>query len=183
MSTNKMIKITDAGKDTDKLTSVAVDDLMTIPADFEEKEWAEISEEIREKYVCILDDVNILPIPKPVTAKDEEELVNKFINGMRKLFTKEDNWTFLSMLETTMENCAKCNTCSDSCHLYEASGGNEMYRPNYRTEIFRRIYKKYVKKGWYYLPLLQVTADIAVMLGTLLATWKIIFNRLAFARF
>ncbi len=146
MSTNKMIKITDVGKDNDKLTSVALDDLMPIPADFEEKEWDEISEEIKEKYICILDDVNILPIPKPVSKKDEEELVNKFINGMRKLFTKEDNWTFLSMLETTMENCAKCNTCSDSCHLYEASGGNEMYRPNYRTEIFRRIYKKYVKK-------------------------------------
>ena len=26
------------------------------------------------------------------------------------------------------------------------SGHNEMYRPNYRSEIFRRIYKQYVKK-------------------------------------
>jgi Fe-S oxidoreductase len=65
---------------------------------------------------------------------------------MRKLFTKENNWTFLSMLETTMEHCAKCNTCSDACHIYEASGKNEMYRPTYRSEVFRRIYKKYVKK-------------------------------------
>jgi Fe-S oxidoreductase len=65
---------------------------------------------------------------------------------MRKLFTKENNWTFLSMLETTMEHCAQCNTCSDACHIFEASGKNEIYRPTYRSEVFRRIYKKYVKK-------------------------------------
>jgi len=143
---NKNLKITDISKDTDKLTSVAVQDLMPLPGNFDDKEWAGISEEIKDKYVCILDDTCILPIPKPKSKKEEEELVNKFITGMRKLFTKENNWTFLSMLETTMENCAKCNTCSDACHLYEASGENEMYRPNYRTEVFRRIYKKYVKK-------------------------------------
>ncbi|MBW1897818.1 MAG: (Fe-S)-binding protein, partial [Deltaproteobacteria bacterium] len=119
---------------------------MPLPADFEEKEWADLPEETKEKWACILDDVNMLQIPKPKTVEEEEELVNKFIVGMRKLFTKEDNWTFLPMLETTMEHCAKCNTCSEACHLFEATGGNEMYRPSYRTEIFRRIYKKYVKK-------------------------------------
>jgi Fe-S oxidoreductase len=45
-----------------------------------------------------------------------------------------------------MEHCAQCNTCSDACHLFEASGRNEMYRPLFRSEIFRRIYKKYIKK-------------------------------------
>jgi Fe-S oxidoreductase len=143
---SKDLKINDVSKDTEKLTTVEIKDLMPLPADFEEQEWADIPEETKEKYVCILDDVNILQIPIPTTVKEEEELVNKFIEGMRKLFTKENNWTFLSMLETTMEHCAKCNTCSDSCHLYEATGQNEMYRPSYRTEIFRRIYKKYVKK-------------------------------------
>jgi len=142
----KKVSIKDISKDTEKLTSVPNEDLMTIPADFKENEWAEIPESTKEQYVCILDDVNILPIPVPKTVQEEEELVNKFIEGMRKLFTRENNWTFLSMLETTMENCAKCNTCSESCHLFEASGENEMYRPNYRSEIFRRIYKKYVKK-------------------------------------
>ena len=146
MSKGKMLKINDISKDTDKLTSVAVEDLMPLPGDFDDKEWDELPEETREQYACILDDVNILQIPRPKTTEEEEELVNKFLDGMRKLFTKEDNWTFLAMLETTMEHCAKCNTCSASCHLFEASGENEMYRPNYRTEIFRRIYKKYVKE-------------------------------------
>ncbi len=143
---NKQIKINDISKDTENLTSVAVDDLKPLPWDFEDKEWSEIPEQTKEQYACILDDTCILPIPRPKTRQEEEELVNKFISGMRKLFTKENNWTFLSMLETTMEHCAKCNTCSDACHIYEASGKNEMYRPTYRTEVFRRIYNKYVKK-------------------------------------
>lgn len=146
MADAKILKIEDISKNTEKLTTVALEDLMPLPADFEEKEWAPLSDELKEKYACILDDVNILPIPRPKTKEEEEALVNGFIDGMRKLFTKEDNWTFLTMLEMTMEHCAKCNTCSESCHLFEASGHNEMYRPTYRTEVFRRIYKKYVKK-------------------------------------
>jgi len=143
---NKQIRINDISKNTEKLSSVALDDLMPLPGDFDDQEWSEIPEETKEQYACILDDTCILPIPRPKTREEEEELVNKFISGMRKLFTKENNWTFLSMLETTMEHCAKCNTCSDACHIYEASGKNEMYRPTYRSEVFRRIYKKYVKK-------------------------------------
>jgi Fe-S oxidoreductase len=143
---SKQVKINDIGKDTESLSSVAVGDLMPLPWDFEDKEWSEIPEQTREQYACILDDTTILPIPRPKTKEEEEELVNKFINGMRKLFTKEDNWTFLSILEGTMEHCARCNTCSDACHIYEASGKNEMYRPTYRSEIFRRIYNKYIKK-------------------------------------
>ncbi len=142
----KNLKINDISKDTEVLASVSNEELMPLPWDIEEKEWEPLPEDLKERSACILDDVNILPVPMPKTKEEEEALVNGFINGMRKLFTKNDNWTFLSMLETTMENCAKCNTCSDACHLYEATSGNEMYRPTYRTEIFRRIYKKYVKK-------------------------------------
>jgi len=47
----------------------------------------------------------------------------------------------------SLEYCAKCQTCSDSCPVYEASGNNEIYRPTYRSEIFRRLVNKYVKPG------------------------------------
>ncbi len=46
-----------------------------------------------------------------------------------------------------MEHCAKCQTCSEACHIYEESGDNELYRPIYRSEILRRIYYKYIKKA------------------------------------
>ena len=51
-----------------------------------------------------------------------------------------------SGVRASMDYCAQCNSCSEACHLYEMSGKNEMYRPNFRSEIFRRIYKQYVKK-------------------------------------
>jgi len=119
---HKNLKINDVSKDTEKLTTVKVEDLMPLPIDLDDKEWDEIPEETREEYACILDDTLILPIPKPKNKEEEDELVRKFLNGMEKLFTKENNWTFLTLLEITMEHCAKCNTCSDSCHLYEAPG-------------------------------------------------------------
>ncbi|MBU2490213.1 MAG: (Fe-S)-binding protein [Proteobacteria bacterium] len=143
---NSPIHFKDFGKDTIQFRHISPDDLSPLPGDFENKPWTPLSEEVKEKYAAILDDTCILPIPMPKTKEEEEELVNKFISGMRKLFQRENNWTFLAMLETTMEHCAKCQTCSESCHLYEATGGDEMYRPNFRTEIFRRIYQKYVKK-------------------------------------
>ncbi|MEW5734987.1 MAG: (Fe-S)-binding protein [Thermodesulfobacteriota bacterium] len=139
-------KIKNIGEKTDQFHHVDVKGLKKLPMDYTEEEWTPISDEVKEKYAAILDDTCILPIPRPKTPEEEEELVNKFLSGMRKLFTKENNWTFLAMLDTTMEHCAKCNTCSEACHLYEASGEDEMYRPNFRTEIFRRIYKKYVKE-------------------------------------
>jgi Fe-S oxidoreductase len=46
-----------------------------------------------------------------------------------------------------MEHCAKCQTCADSCHIFEASGHNELYRPTFRSEIVRRLYFKCVKHG------------------------------------
>ena len=148
MRDHRQVKISDIGKDTERLTTVKVEDLLPLPGDvdFGDEEWEPLPASTTEKYACILDDVNILQIPRPKNKEEEEALVNKFLEGMRKLFSKEDNWTFLSMLDTTMEHCAQCNTCSEACHLYQASGRNEMYRPLFRSEIFRRIYKKYIKK-------------------------------------
>ena len=147
MSPQSSLKITDISKDTPRLMTVKVEDLMPLPGDYPVKQPEPIAKTITDKYVCILDDLQVLPIPVPKNRQEEEELVNKFLVGMRKLFTKEDNWTFEALLDVTVEYCAKCNTCSEACHLFEASGGNEMYRPNFRSEIFRRIYHKYIEKA------------------------------------
>jgi Fe-S oxidoreductase len=109
--------------------------------------WTPLSEQIRSKYECILDDTCAVNVPQPQTAEEEEALVAKFLSGLEKLFTKENNWTFLQPLLLTMEHCAKCQTCSESCHIFEASGNNELYRPTYRSEVMRRLYYKYVKNG------------------------------------
>jgi len=127
------------------------EDLMPLPNPLDEPDkdhrWASLSAQARERYECILDDTSAVNIPQPKTPEEQKELVHKFLSGLDKLFTKENNWTFLQPLVLTMEHCAKCQTCSAACHIYEASGGNELYRPTYRSEIMRRLYFKYVKHG------------------------------------
>ena len=96
MKDHKEVKIGDIGKDTEKLTTVKLDDLMPLPGDvdFGDEEWTPLPDSTTEKYACILDDVNILQIPRPKTKEEEEELVNKFLSGMRKLFDKEKRLWF-----------------------------------------------------------------------------------------
>ncbi len=110
-------------------------------------EWTQLSEKAIAGVECGLDDTCAINIPQPKSKEEEDELVKKFLSGLDKLFTKENNWTFLQPLLLSMEHCAKCQTCSDACHIYEASGNNELYRPTFRSEIMRRLYFKHVRHG------------------------------------
>ena len=109
--------------------------------------WPPLSDKARETYECTLDDTVAVSIPKPKSKEEEDELVRKFLSGLEKLFQENNNWTFLQPLVLSMEHCAKCQTCNDSCHIYEMSGNNPIYRPTYRSDVLRRIYFKYLKPG------------------------------------
>ena len=109
-----------------QMVSIDLKDLPELALDVKPMPWKPFTEEQKENTACILDDVCVLNIPKPKNPQEEEELVNKFLEGMRKLFSKENNWTCLPMLESSMENCVQCNSCSEACHLWEKSGKNEM---------------------------------------------------------
>ncbi len=127
------------------------EDLMRLPPPLEDPSkyhnWTALAPHTREKYECGLDDTCALNLPQPQTKEEEAQLVAKFLSGLEKLFTRENNWTFLQPLLLTMEHCAKCQTCSEACHIYEASGRNELYRPTFRSEVLRRLYFQYVKHG------------------------------------
>jgi len=112
----------------------------------EEPPLKPLTDKAHETYE-VLDDTIVVNIRKPKDKQEEQELVKKFLSGLEKLFTKENNWTFLQPLMMSMEHCAKCQTCNESCHIYEESGRNPLYRPTYRSEVLRRIYYKYIKKG------------------------------------
>ncbi len=145
---SKFKSVKDISKVDSTLTTVRPEEQTPLPPPFdvEEPPFPPISEQGKEKYECDLDDTIACSIPKPQSKEEEEELVNKFLSGLRKLFTKEDNWTFLQPLLITMEHCARCQTCAEACHIYEESGRNPVYRPAYRSEVLRRIYYKYVKR-------------------------------------
>lgn len=40
---------------------------------------------------------------------------------------------------------ARCQTCVEACPIYTASGHDEVYRPTFRSEVFRRLVKEYAK--------------------------------------
>ncbi|MEG2948292.1 MAG: (Fe-S)-binding protein [Raoultibacter sp.] len=81
-------------------------------------------------------------LKRPATKEEEDELVRKFLVGLEKLFLDTNN-NFLQPLSLTMEYCAKCNTCSEACHIFQASNGDEIYRPIFRADILRKIYKRH----------------------------------------
>jgi Fe-S oxidoreductase len=148
----KPVRLTDASRaDRTPLVHVENEDLMPLPAPLDgpakDQPWTPLSQQAKDKYECGLDDTCAVNVPQPKTAEEEKRLVAQFLSGLEKLFAKENNWTFLQPLLLTMEHCAHCQTCAEACHIFEASGRQEIYRPIYRSEIVRRLYFKYVRHG------------------------------------
>lgn len=130
------------------LTIVKPEDLMPLPYPcntLAHPGTGSLSDQQKGTYECALDGVVAVAIPKPQNPSEEQALVHAFVRGLRKLFTKEDNWTFLQPLKLSMDYCVKCQTCSEACPVFLASGRQEIYRPTFRSEIFRRLYRRYVE--------------------------------------
>ena len=145
-------RIKDISQNPDvQMLNISVEESMPLPYPFNEPNseplFKPLTEEQKNRYECSLDGVSALGIPKPKSKEEEEKLVGAFIGGLRKLLRKEDNWTFLQPLVLSLNYCAKCNTCSESCQIFLASGRQEIYRPTYRSEVLRRIIKRYLTKG------------------------------------
>jgi len=140
----------DIGKKTEQLVHIGPKTLPRLPypyEDWEDPPIPELSEEKKKQRDVSLDGVTNLAVPMPQTEEQKEELVAKFLVGLRKLFTKENNWTFLKPLLLSMENCVRCNTCAEACPIYQESGRMEVYRPLFRSEVLRRVVKKYLTPG------------------------------------
>jgi Fe-S oxidoreductase len=148
----KRLKLADIAKVGDtQLTDINVDELMPFPPPYDKAEklpgFTWLTEDQRERLVCNLDGVVALALPKPQTQDEEKKYVEQFASGLKKLLSRENNWTFLQPLLLSLDYCAQCQTCNDACPIYLASGKNELYRPTYRSEIFRRLVNKYVNHG------------------------------------
>ncbi len=149
---SKKVRVEDIGKRGDEvLCPVGPEDLEPLPPPYDQPEdqraWKEIGGEAKDRMVCNLDGVVALSLPKPASEAEEKEYVDKFLAGLKKLLEANNNWTFLQPLTLSLENCVKCQTCNDACPVFTASGGKEIYRPTYRSEVWRRLVNKYVKPG------------------------------------
>jgi ferredoxin len=139
----RKMKIGDFGRPARQLVTLEPSDLLPLPPPYDEpRPLKQLSEEQRERYEASLDGFVGVGITKPASVKEEEEFVRKFLSGLKKLLSKENNWTFLQPLVHSLDYCVKCQLCNDSCPAYVASGKQEIYRPTFRPEILRRIINK-----------------------------------------
>lgn len=150
MRDGRHLRPRDMGIRGEQLTSLSdKKNLMPLPFPFEDPAtWPEIKEakpEWRETYYADLDGFIALDdFKRPKTREEEDALVNKFLKGLEKLLNDEANKGMIQVLDLTMEYCAKCNTCSDACHLFVSTNRNETERPTYRIDTLRRIIKGYI---------------------------------------
>ncbi len=144
-------KITDISKDKEQLVEIDPQELIPLPPPYDKIDYLpeikQLTEDQKNRMDSTLDGFVCVGFPKPESKEQEKEWVEKFLNGIRKLLDKENNWTFLKPLLISLEYCAKCQTCSDACNIFKSSGEEEIYRPIYRAEILRRIIRKYIKPG------------------------------------
>ncbi len=147
----KKLKLNDISKNADKpLTELDLDALMPLPPPYDKIEaqpgFKRLTADQAERLVHNLDGVvSTAALPKPKDKKEEEKYVARFLSGLKKLLSRENNWTFLQPLLLSLDYCAQCQTCNDACPIYLASGQNDLYRPTYRSEIFRRLVAKYAR--------------------------------------
>lgn len=131
------------------LVRIFAEDLMPLPSplDQEKKDpYPLLSEGQRKNYECFLDGVSALSLPRPKDKEEEEKLVQRFLDGLKKLLSSDDNWLFWQPLIQSLESCVRCQTCSDACPVYISSGRQEIYRPTFKSEVLRKIINKYLKK-------------------------------------
>ncbi len=150
--TKKKVTIQDLSRQTEEnLIDIKAEDLMPLPPPYDKPEndplFTELKDVYKEKYETSLDGTVAVGIERPSSKEQEELLVQKFLSGLQKLLSKTDNWTFLQPLMLTLENCAKCQTCSLACPVFESSGQQEIYRPTFRSEVLRAIIRKYLSPG------------------------------------
>lgn len=76
--------------------------------------------------------------------RPKEPKKEKFLDAM-KASLSNDNAPFLLPLKLVLDTCTHCGICTDACSSYLGSGGNKLYSPVYRSDMFRKIYKKNFK--------------------------------------
>ena len=138
-----MIRPEDIARDTGVLAPLDRDHLPPLPATFD---GAVAPARKTSAVDCTLDEYSALGLPAPAVL-DEAALVRDFAGALRKLLSEDDNWTFLQQLTLSLDHCARCDSCAEACPIYVESGHNPVYRPAYRSEVFRRLVRKYAKRG------------------------------------
>ncbi len=147
MRKTKRLKVEDISKPSEQMVTLDPKDFMPLPYPYNEdgtQPMKPLTDDQRSRYECSLDGIVATGMLKPESKEEEERRVKAFLDGLRKLLSQENNWTFLQPLMFSLKYCAKCQTCNDACPIYVSSGKQEIYRPTYRSEVLRKIVHKYI---------------------------------------
>lgn len=90
--------------------------------------------------------VCLLALPQPHSAEEEQALVSRFVEDVRRLFEGADA-DLRERLLRAMRHPVDCPRCAAVCHVFQGSGRDPEYRPGIRGGVLRRIYHKYVTGG------------------------------------
>jgi Fe-S oxidoreductase len=144
-------RVADLGIPSEVLSPVDLQALVPLPPPYDDVDartiWKELSPERRTQVDASLDGVSALSLARPADASDEKRQLEALAAGLVRLLGRADNWTFLQPLLLSLEQCTHCQTCADACPLYVGSGGNEVYRPTYRSDVLRRLLARHGPGG------------------------------------
>jgi Fe-S oxidoreductase len=131
------------------VTVIRPQDLIPLPPPYDKLEempaWDAFAGEQAGAFVRDLDGISALSLEAGKGEAEKQKDVEQFISGLRKLLSKENNWTFLEPLILSLDYCTGCQTCADACPVFVATGRNALYRPTYRSEVFRQLIQKYAR--------------------------------------
>ncbi len=141
----------DIASKSGQLSQTPVQSLMPLPAPYDDiadlPPRKILNQNVAGKIDTSLDGFSALGLVRPQTPQEEHEFVERFLSGLQKLLSADNNWTFLEQLQLSLDHCARCQTCVEACPIYTASGHDEVYRPTFRSEVFRRLVNEYGKRG------------------------------------
>ncbi len=145
------VKVRDVSKATEVLSPIDLQRIVPLPPPYDQVDptalWKELSPERRAQIDASLDGVSALSLKRPEDPAEEERLLKGFVEGLKKLLSKENNWTFLQPLQLTLDHCTHCQTCAEACPIFVTSGRNEVYRPSFRADVLRRLIARYGEGG------------------------------------
>lgn len=151
----KNLSIEDIGKPLSALAEIDPKELPPLPPPYdtiEDRPKARaLDESTLQQLDASLDGTIAVGMPRPNSKAEEEQLIERFLSGLRKIVSRANNWGFLQQLTLSLEHCTGCQTCIDACPIYLSSGRADVYRPTYRSEVFRRLVHKYTRPGGKFL--------------------------------
>ncbi|MCW8806188.1 MAG: hypothetical protein OQK56_06995, partial [Ignavibacteriaceae bacterium] len=95
MKKDKMKSVKDFTKADGQIVNLNAEDFINLPHPYEDwvdPPFRELTEDQKNRMESSLDGFSSLAMPKPQTDEEKEKLVAKFLSGLQKLLSKEDNW-------------------------------------------------------------------------------------------